>query len=57
MRLQRYCSCGKRLDVQVPPEKKSAALSVWFARHSGPGHTPATRIAAAQARVRKQEAA
>ena len=43
MRLQRYCSCGARLDVAVPREKRDAALAIWFDYHSGAGHQPAAR--------------
>ena len=43
MRLQRYCSCGARLDVAVPREKRDAALAIWREYHNGPAHQPAAR--------------
>lgn len=43
MRLQRYCSCGGKLDIKVPKHLKAAALAIWFSYHGGAGHAPATR--------------
>ena len=43
MRLQRYCSCGARLDVALPAAKRDAALAIWREYHSGVGHSPVMR--------------
>jgi hypothetical protein len=51
MNLERYCTCGAVLRVTVEARRKPVALGVWFERHSGEGHAPATRVEAAQARM------
>ena len=51
MQIQRYCTCGAVLNVNVDRTKKAQVLVNWFERHDGTGHAPATRTEAEQARM------
>jgi hypothetical protein len=51
MQLQRYCTCGAVLNVNVPQAKKAQVLGNWFEKHTGTGHAPATRSEAEHARM------
>lgn len=51
MKIERYCTCGKQLLVNVPKRKRDRALSVWYAEHSGPGHEDTNAAGAEAARM------
>lgn len=51
MKLERYCTCGAVLKVNVSPRKKQQALIVFYNHHSGPGHEVTTAAGAEQARM------
>lgn len=51
MKLERYCTCGAVLKVNIPKRKKQQALIVWANAHSGEGHADTTAAIAEQARM------
>lgn len=51
MLIERYCSCGCVLKRDIPRRKKTQALAVWSAAHSGPGHEPTDAAGAEMART------
>ena len=51
MKLERYCTCGAVLKVNVPARKKQQTLIVWYNQHSAPGHADTDASGAEQARM------
>lgn len=51
MKLERYCTCGAVLKVNVSARKKQQALIVFYNQHSGEGHGDTTAAGAEQARM------
>lgn len=38
MRIEKYCTCGAVMKVNIPKSRRGQALSIWYAEHSGDGH-------------------
>jgi hypothetical protein len=51
MRLERYCTCGAVLRVNIAARKKAQTLIVWYDRHSGDGHADTDAAGAEAARM------
>lgn len=51
MLIERYCTCGAVLKVNVAARKKTQALIVWYDRHSGAGHSETDAAGAEAARM------
>lgn len=51
MKLERYCTCGAVLNVNVSARKKQQALIVFYNHHSGEGHERTDAATAEQARM------
>lgn len=41
MKIERRCTCGAVLAVNIPPRRRDQCLAHWYAQHSGPGHADA----------------
>lgn len=52
MLIERYCSCGAVLRVNVPRRKRQQVLIVWADRHHGPGHAETDAAAQNAALIR-----
>lgn len=51
MNIERYCTCGAVLKVNVSARKKQQALIVFYNHHNGPGHERTDAAGAEQARM------
>lgn len=51
MLIERYCSCGAVLKVNIPRTKRQQTLIVWTNTHSGPGHAETDAAGAEAARM------
>lgn len=57
MTIVRYCLCGAAMQARSVPDAAAEYLAEQFdLRHAGEGHGPTTRVAAAQARRREDQA-
>jgi hypothetical protein len=54
MKESRSCSCGATIDIESSAAAVAFVLRYFLAVHSGPGHEPATRQQAANARRRDE---
>jgi hypothetical protein len=51
MLIERYCTCGAVLKVEVPKRKRNQVLINWFDLHDGPDHEPTDAAGAEAARM------
>ena len=51
MNIERYCTCGAVLKVNIPRKKRQQTLIVWHDRHSGAGHSETDAAGAEAARM------
>jgi hypothetical protein len=51
MKIERYCTCGAVLKVNISPRKKQQALINFYNHHSGEGHERTDAAGAEQARM------
>lgn len=51
MRVERYCSCGAALKVDVPRSKRQQTLIVFYDQHHGEGHEQTDAAGAEAARM------
>ncbi len=51
MVLERYCTCGAVLKVNVSRAKRNQTLLVWYDQHAGDGHDDTDAAGAEMARM------
>lgn len=51
MKLERYCTCGAVLKTMVDKRKERQTLGIWYAAHSGDGHSDTNASGAEAARM------
>lgn len=51
MKLERYCTCGQVLKIDVPKRKYNQVCIVWYNQHAGPGHGDTTAAEAERVRM------
>ena len=51
MRIDKYCTCGNELHVEVNRRKSQQCQIVWFTTHHGSGHEPTDAAGARAART------
>jgi hypothetical protein len=55
MKIERYCTCGAVLRVNVAKRRRDQALSIWYAAHCGDGHARTDAATAEAARMGTSE--
>lgn len=51
MKLQRWCSCGMVLDINVSKARRDQRLITWYDKHSGMGHGDVSAAEAERVRM------